>query len=172
MADTSERPDSAPLPPERPDYFPVMRPTSVRPLHFVSLSESILGVMTHWIDGHEIACVRQSGKCICKRSVLDIRWTGYLCGIMPDVRARSVIIPITEHAARQSPMLLDSSVDLRGMQFHYWRDKGPACAKCWVKPVEPRLSAAKIPPAFNLWKALISMWYAHCKRLEELAGEN
>lgn len=167
-----EQPPSAPMPPENPLFFPIYRPKAGQCLRTICLSNSILGVLTHWIDGHEIPCLRTSGKCVCSAAPVQVRWTGFLCCVLSDVRARPAILPITDHAARQCPLLVSSAKDLRGLQIHYAREKGGECAKCWARIVEPTVSDKSIPPAFDLWHALITVWKNHFDQVQAHMGQS
>lgn len=157
----------APLPPEREDFFPIARPAPGQTLRLVLLSPHVWGVLTHWREGREVPCMRTRNRCFCQRSVVPARWTGYFSAFFVGRRSRKVILPITENAARSHPPILDQQNSLSGIQIDYSRDRGSSCGKCWLRVVEPRIPASRLPSPFDLSVALEKLWAEYLKKIEE-----
>lgn len=170
MRNAPPPPPSAPLPPEREDFWPIYRPKAGQSLRGVILSEELLGVYTHWIDGHEIACVAKTGLCACRRAPISTRWTGFVCWCPEDARMRPGILPITDHAARNARWLLGSQVELRGVRVEYRRDAGSSWSPCWCLRVEPRWTRDNLPPPFDIWQGLTALWYRHHNAVNRAEG--
>lgn len=111
--------DSEPGPAE--PYIPIYSSVAGGTIHLIALNHSIVGVWTHWVDGHVIPCVGKLHGCICQNGQTASRWKGYL-GAWDSKPCRKVLAEITADAWRQFGWDEHASnLSLRGLPFKLFR---------------------------------------------------
>lgn len=147
----SDRPDT-----EKPIHIPIWSPKHLQPVRAIILSESVVGVYTHYIDGRTRPCmgtVRTCGGCA---AGMSRRWKGYLGCIVP-VNGKRVLVEVTTEAVRGCPMLLTSKVNLRGSTIELRRT-----AEAKNSPVRATIGSGRagheLPETFDVRQQLCVIW--------------
>jgi hypothetical protein len=120
------------------------------------INQAITQVATHYYKGRTRPCIGKDHGCEPCLVNVPPKWKGF----MPVLRAgysKAFLMEITHNSAVTCPLLLDTSVNLRGMKLRVRRTGTKANSPC-VAFVERELFPAKLPAELDARKALCIIW--------------
>jgi hypothetical protein len=141
---------------DKPKRYDILSPRTGEQVGGLCLSERVLGVITHWIDGRTMPCVKVLSYCEgCSRK-LPSRWKGYLA-IMKPVDGKYAILELTEEARRSCPDLGPDKWSLRGKRILLTR-RGTSKRAAVTATILAGEAQKCLPEGFNLKEALMRIW--------------
>jgi len=150
-----------------PAHIPIeAAPTDGSVLYFWSLSTSVEGVYTHWVDGRSIPCCGRDLGCICgtRNVFIPTRWRGFLAA-WHDEWERIFIAELTRQSVVDSKSVCDLAFeDLRGRKFALRRLGKQRNARVQIELCTTKRLDYELPPAFDLREALATIWAGPSKK--------
>lgn len=144
---------------DRRPFYPIWSPTPDREIHVVLVSQSLLGVFTHWIDGRTRPCLGSREECVGCDLKLPRRWKCFLGAFNP-ASGRLGILEVTQEAFLRCRQLNEDSGKLRGLTVRLIRT-GLAKNARVTALVGARVTAgATVPPSFDVKAALERVWFS------------
>lgn len=128
-------------------------------LDLVILSDHLVGVWTHWLDGRTQPCMAPN-DCGCQRMHIPHRWKGYLaCSLTTD---RKVVLAELTGEACRCISLQDSPLTgkpLRGLVLRLQRDRRSRGGRVLAGiRSEARVASDTLPRAPDVHEELMRIW--------------
>lgn len=121
------------------------------------LSNQIVGVLTHFMDGRSSPHIEPAQACEpCKLTRQRPRWKGYLSAFVWGT-SRICVFELTEGAYLADERLRDPEFDLRGWVIRVERMTAHKRARVRVEWKE-KIDASKLPPACDVVASLEVLW--------------
>ena len=151
--------NDGPPPRQNTMFYPLVRASHLAAQHFCILSDTVIGVWTHFMeDGSTHPCFhdRACKGCQDKRAT---RWAGYLA-CLRTAKPNLVLVEITPDAYYGCPPLHHKKeLSLRGCLLTITRAKGKrGKVHCELKPSK---LVQSIPALFDVKEALCRIWGIH-----------
>jgi len=107
----------APLPTRDPrPHYQLAKVPPGSPTEFIALSNSVIQLETHWVDGQTLPCTRRDGVCQHCGPKNMPRPTGYLA-VLTRYGRKPEVLAVTKGGWTNSPTLQKFNGELRGLQL-------------------------------------------------------
>lgn len=147
------------VPPEGTEAKPdILSPKPGQTLDLVILSDSVLGVETHYLGERTRPCEGDEESCLGCRAHLQTRWKGYLVVWIGNGKPQA-IAELTTEAYRRCPPLQNPKVSLRGHKLRLTRAAGKPNGRVRAELGEFMLGWENAPLPLDLECALYRIWF-------------
>lgn len=136
------------------------------------LSDFVLGVKTHWVNGRTQPCLGMVNGCEGCKVGLSIRKKGYLC-VWGGAAGSVSLLEITPTAFDFEPKLYYSS-GLRGMLLRAKRMGNDPKSALRIEMSDTAHCPHELPPSCDVQEVLCRIWFGknYSKRSAKLESEN
>lgn len=139
----------------RPD---ILSPKPGQTLNLVILSDTVLGVETHYFGERTRPCEGDESSCLGCQAKLQTRWKGYLV-VWTGNGQPQAIAELTTEAYRRCQPLQDRTTSLRGRKLKVSRPPGKANNRVRAEVGEYQLGWQNLSLPLDLECALYRIWF-------------